>query len=256
MTVVPADTIEVAPSQLNLEGGEVKMATDVRKAGKVVWVDGELMFRVTSCLEILAKPALQYWYGKQVYLAVNANPGMSEKEALNAPYQISEDAKSRGTTIHSIVEAYKHSHEYIDGVPEQFRGYAQAFYKWTEDNHVEVVEHERTVVSREFGYAGTLDLLAKINGSELPIVVDIKTGKSIYPEAFLQLSAYRQALKEEGVEVGGVAVLLLQEDGSYQYQFTTNHYLRQFTACKILYEWLNREDIEKLKKYAKKGGGK
>jgi len=256
MTVVPTDTIEVAPSQLNLEGGEVKMVSDQRhtRRGGYYWIDGEPFVSVTEVIKVLAKPALQYWFGKEVWRAMCANPTLSEKEALNAPYQITEDAKSRGTTIHSIVEAYKHSHEYIDGVPEQFRGYAQAFYKWTEDNHVAIVEHERTVVSREFGYAGTLDLLAMLNGNKLPVVVDVKTGKDIYPDAFLQLAAYRQALKEEGQEASGVAVLLLQEGGDYKYQFSTNHPLKQFTACKVLWEWLNREDHEKVIKYARKGG--
>jgi hypothetical protein len=40
-------------------------------------------------------------------------------------------------------------------------------------------------------YAGTMDMLAEING-EMSII-DIKTGKSVWPEACLQINAYAHA---------------------------------------------------------------
>ncbi len=243
---------------LGLEEGNMTTAppkVDMRESrrGGYYWLDNEPYPQVTGILGILDKPALRYWFGRQVYMAVVANPTLSEKEALAAPYKVTEKAQDRGSTIHSIVEAYKHTQEYIDNVPPEFKGYAQAFYKWTADNHITIQEHERTVVSRKYVYAGTLDLLVTLNGNTEPIVVDVKTGKDIYPEAFLQLSAYRQALKEEGTQTGGVAVLLLQEDGSYKYQFTQCDYFRQFFACKVIWDWQNAEDVQKMKEYAKKG---
>jgi hypothetical protein len=223
------------------------------KRGGYYWIDGKPYASVTGVLDVLDKKPLRYWFGRQVYMAVVANPSLSEKEALAAPYKITSDAQSRGQTIHSIVEAYKHTKEYIDNVPQEFKGYAQAFYRWTQDNRVTIVEHERTVVSKKYGYAGTCDLLVKLNGNGTPIVVDCKTGKDIYPEAFLQLSAYRQALKEEGTTTAGVAVLLLQEDGSHKYQFSEKDYFRQFFACKVIWDWQNQDDIAKMREYAKKG---
>ena len=223
------------------------------RRGNYYWFDGEPYPSVTAILSILDKPALRYWFGKEVYRAMTASPGLGEKEALNAPYQTSSDAKDRGSTIHSIVEAYEHTQKYIENVPEKFRGYAQAFYRWTADNHITIVEHERTVVSQKYKFAGTLDMLVKLNGNEMPVVVDVKTGKDIYNEAFLQLSAYRQALKENGTQTAGVAVLLLQEDGSLKYQYTEVDFFRQFFACKVLWEWMNAEEYAKLRVYAKKG---
>jgi hypothetical protein len=224
---------------------------DARRGG-FYWLEGQPFASVTTIIGVLDKPALRYWFGKQVYLATVANPGMSEKEAMNAPYSINNSAKDRGQTIHSIVEAFKATGDYIEGIPAEFRGYAQAFYKWTQDNHAAIIDHERTVVSRKHGFAGTLDLLVTLNGSDKKVVVDVKTGKDIYMEAYLQLAAYRQALKEEGTEVAGVAVLLLQENGSYKYEYQETNMFREFFACKVLWEWLNAEDIAKVTAYARK----
>jgi hypothetical protein len=257
--IIDFDNLEPLGEEVNLseltEGREDMPRLDNREArrGGYYWLEGKPYPSVTRMLEVLDKPALRYWFGREVFRAMAANPGLSEKEALNAPYQLSDSAKARGSTVHSIVEAYRHSKTYIEGVPEPYRGYAQAFYRWTEDNHVEILEHERTVVSRKHAYAGTLDLLCTLNGTGKPVLIDVKTGKDIYPEAFLQLSAYRQALKEEGTEVSAIGVLLLQEDGAYKYQCGDFDCFRQFFACKVLWEWLHAEEYEKMKAYARKG---
>src|SRR5207237_6771148 len=50
---------------------------------------------------------------------------------------------------------------------------------------------ERTVYCESCGYAGTLDLYARVEGALT--VLDWKSGRAIYPEAFLQNVAYRHA---------------------------------------------------------------
>ena len=213
------------------------------RRGGFYWNDGKPFVSVTTVLQVLDKPALRYWFGKQVYLAMVKDPTLNEKAALSAPYQVSDKAKSRGSTIHSIVEAYKAGAK-VEDVPEEFRGYNQALHLWIGDNHVEILEHERTVKHEGHRYAGTLDLLVKLNGNDKPLIVDVKTGKDIYPEAFLQLSAYAAALYEEGVEAD-MAVLLLKEDGKYKFERGEPN-MTAFLACKTLWEWLNLEDNKKL----------
>jgi len=220
------------------------MSNIKNRRGGFYWVGGEPFVSVTTVLGCIAKPALRWWFGKEVYLAMVKDPTLSQKEALSAPWSSSSKAKSRGSTVHSIVEVYKKSGKILDSIPEQFKGYAEAFYSWIEDNHVEVLEHERTVVSKKYGFAGTLDLLVKLNGGGR-LVVDVKTGKAIYPEAFLQLSAYKQALSEEGIEVKDTAVLLLKENGKYAFEKGQVD-LDVFLAAKRLWLWLNREMVEKI----------
>jgi hypothetical protein len=205
---------------------------------------------VTQTINVISKPQLQYWFGKQVYWATIQDPTISEKEALSAPYQTTARAATRGSTIHSIVESYKHTKEHIETVPEEYRGYAQAFYNWVNDNDIEIIEHERTVFSREYEFAGTLDLLVKNKQSEKTFIIDVKTGKGIYPEAFLQLSAYKQALKEEGQEVDHIAVLLLKEDGKYEFGQGEER-LDVFLAAVKLWEFKNPDLMEIVNVYKK-----
>ena len=223
--------------------------TDQRRGG-FYWLDKIPYVSVTQVLSIIDKPQLRYWFGKQVYYAMVKDPTLKEQEALSAPYKTTEKAAERGTTVHSIVESYKHTKKHIDGIPDKYRGYAHAFYSWVEDNQAELLEHERTVVSKQHGFAGTLDLLAKL-GDKI-FVIDIKTGKDIYPEAFLQLSAYQYALAEEGTVTDGTGVCLLMENGSYKFAEGRQE-LKPFLAAKALWEWKNKEQMEIFKVYRKGG---
>ena len=71
-----------------------------------------------------------------------------------------------------------------------------AFEDWAKSVHLKPLAIEQVVFSTRHEFAGTLDLLAEING--VVTVVDFKTGKSIYAESHLQNVAYRVALAEMG----------------------------------------------------------
>lgn len=226
------------------------------KRGGYYWKGEKPYISVTKVLEIIDKPALRYWVGKEVYYAMVNNPSLTEQEALAAPYKTSDSAKSRGSTIHSIVEAYKHTQEYLDGIPAEFAGYATAFYNWVKDNDIEILEHEKTIFSEEHGYAGTCDLIVKNRQSGKTFLVDVKTGKDIYPEAFLQLSAYKQALEEEGIKIDHIAVCLLQEDKSYKFGEGEPR-LDVFLNAMQLWRWKNEDIVKKVGKQLplKQNGG-
>jgi CRISPR/Cas system-associated exonuclease Cas4 (RecB family) len=213
------------------------------KRGGFYWKGDKPYASVTQIISIIDKPALRWWYGKQVYLAMVKDPSLQEKEALSSPYKASNKAKERGTTVHSIVEFYKIGKK-IE-IAKEWEGYAKAFDKWFKELNVKSMEHERSVFSEKHQFAGTLDLLVKINGDALPTVVDVKTGKEIYSEAFIQTSAYKFALEENGIKVKETAVLLLHDDGTYTYKIGADKF-RGFLACKTLWELINEEDLLKV----------
>ena len=215
------------------------------------WVNDKAYPSVTQILTIIDKPALRYWFGKQVYEAMAVNPNLTEQEALATPYKLRDSAKDRGTAVHDIVEAWENTGKVV-GLEGPFKGYAQAFQLWIDSNQIKLVEHERTVISEKYRFAGTLDLLVTINGFKLPTLIDIKTGKDLYPEVHLQLSAYEQALLETGYEIDGkklttlegTGALLLMEDGTYKFEVGKDKF-KEFLACKTIWEGLNEDLMAK-----------
>lgn len=220
---------------------------DLRR-GPFYWLNGKPMLSVTEVLKVIDKPALRYWYGQEVYYAMLKNPSMREQEALSAPYKTGKKAASRGSTVHSIVEVYKHTGQQLESIPEEFKGFASAFYKFMDEVKPEILEQEKTVFDLNNRVAGTLDMYAKVGDKYY--VLDVKTGKSIYPESEIQLSAYASMLREEGKTVDSIGVILLEigddklPTGNYQFATRTENY-KVFLSAKYLYEWINREKLIK-----------
>ena len=75
----------------------------------------------------------------------------------------------------------------------------ESWKDWTRSVALEPLAIERTVYCERCGYAGTFDLYARVRG--VLSLLDWKSGKAIYPEAFLQNVAYRHAAERRGLPV-------------------------------------------------------
>ena len=71
-----------------------------------------------------------------------------------------------------------------------------AFSDWAAKVNLKPKLIEQIVFSTRHGYAGTMDLMAEVDGVDT--LVDFKTSKAVYAEAHLQTAAYRVALQEMG----------------------------------------------------------
>jgi predicted RecB family nuclease len=92
-----------------------------------------------------------------------------------------------------------------------------AYERWRSTVNLEPLEVEKTVFHSGLGYAGTMDLLARINGEIA--VVDFKTSRSLYEEYDLQVAAYGMALDDmwEGpVSRGYIVRIPKTPDDSFQ----------------------------------------
>lgn len=231
-----------------------------KRRGGFYWEEGQPFLSVTTALSVINKEALMWWANKQVYWAMVLDPSLNEKEALAAPYRKSKKAMFRGTDVHAAVEHYKNTKMYLQGLEEPIKTYIKAFYNWVIDNDVEILVNEKSIISKKYGYAGTFDLLVRFRKSGRILIVDIKTGKDIYRDVFIQLSAYRAALVEEGVfeKLGidvkdvGIAVCNLQTGqddlptGAYQFLEGDKDMLGAFLAAKYLWEMRNEEKIVRI----------
>jgi hypothetical protein len=111
---------------------------------------------------------------------------------------------SIGTIAHETIRGI------LKGVDVTFEDYSQSeilaaqvpvekFKAWYKAHSVEVILCEQPLVSEKYRYGGTLDLYAKINGKLT--LLDWKTGANFYKEHFIQLSANKQLLEENGYKV-------------------------------------------------------
>lgn len=115
----------------------------------------------------------------------------------------------RGTIVHGALEAYLAGKPADQGTIEaQLREARVPLNMWKStaamisglmeflhDEEPEVYWSESTAYSRQHGYAGTPDLIARmrVGGTLQNVIVDVKTSKAIYDETALQLCAYARA---------------------------------------------------------------
>ena len=214
--------------------------TKKRRAG-YYWLNEKPYVSVTNVLKVIDKAALRYWFGQQVFLAVAKDPGLNMREALAAPYRTTKKAATRGSFIHNLIENYKPNPNIdINNVPEEYKGYVDAFVKWHKDFNPKFLECEKSVFNHEHKYAGTLDVKALIGGRK--VLIDFKTSKdgAVYDEAHLQLSAYCEA---EGTKKA--FIVGLGENGNYQHVEAQLNF-DVFLAAKKIWEFKNRKQLETL----------
>lgn len=143
-------------------------------------IDGVWYPRVTSIVNIKAKPALYRFYG-----SVNS---FAEGE------MIKNRSAEEGTLIHEVVQ------NYLTGKKNEYDPRVEPSLKALEEfmgvKKINLLPEwvERRIMSFKERYAGTIDGLAMIDGKFG--VLDIKTSQEIYKDYNLQTAAYFDALSE------------------------------------------------------------
>ncbi|MBI2013712.1 MAG: hypothetical protein HYS87_02720 [Candidatus Colwellbacteria bacterium] len=149
-------------------------------------IDGVWYPRVTSIVNIKAKPALYRFYGSVQSFA--------EGEAIK------NRSAEEGTLIHEAVQNFMVG-KAVSPDPRTEPS-IKALKSFLEAKHIQFVPEwiERRILSFKERYAGTIDALALIDGKFG--VLDIKTSQEIYRDFNLQTAAYFDALNEsvEGLQ--------------------------------------------------------
>jgi hypothetical protein len=147
----------------------------------------------------IPKPGLNRWFLKTIASTAAAErvklAGMTQKEVTDylmgtLANSNRDNAAQVGSRVHSKAEKISKGEEVADLAPDE-QPFIDRFREFVVDFHPIYVEAETTVFNRRYGYAGTLDAVVEIAGKRY--VLDIKTGKAIWPEVGLQLAAYKNA---------------------------------------------------------------
>jgi hypothetical protein len=145
----------------------------------------------TTFLDIIDKPDLHAWQ-----MAVG----------LEKAVEVQLDSSERGTRVHKACEDLANGDDAV--CMEEELPCVVGFVNWFNKHQPEIIETELFVISKYYGFAGTVDLVCKIDG-ELWII-DLKTG-STQPSHGLQLKAYQQAYSEMTGLEGRMGVLRLTD---------------------------------------------
>jgi len=169
---------------------------------------------------------------KSVTTLINAHLGWSKgaligwtrKHCLKGEdsMAIMKEAGRIGTLAHKMIE------EFIKGGVVNLDSYSAleisqaktayyGYYTWFADNNVEFLETEMKLVSEKYGFGGTFDAIAIVNGKL--VICDWKTSRFVHDEFLVQLAAYRQLIHENTEhKIRGAILLKLdkEEKGIYE----------------------------------------
>jgi len=127
--------------------------------------------------------------------------------------------------------------QYSKEVQAQAKQTHKNFLHWLKSNKMKVIALEKHMVSEEYKYGGTPDLIATVN--KKLAVVDWKSSKAVYDTYWLQLGAYRQLVKEDmGLDVQEVHILRISKDYSgwdHMYRQIQPWMWQGFEACLTLH---------------------
>lgn len=220
------------------------------------YLDGKMMTGTTTCLGVLAKPALVPWAANLGAAEAFLKASEMEPDALNAfagdiqeaiqkfgkingdackwlddrnpAFKLArqkhnerkETAGQHGTDTHLLVESYVNHCLANGGAPVQLEVEAivQPFVDWSVANVKEFLFAERAMHDPDLFFAGTADF-AYVGVDGRRYIGDFKTSSGIYGiDYWLQVSAYRHLAEKEGdAPYDGMTVVRIgKDDGKFE----------------------------------------
>lgn len=164
---------------------------------------------------------------EEAWKAIKRSAGRDEaiKYLANVRYRKSEQAKLRGSAVHTIAEKLALGTD-PGPIEPHLKPYVEQLARWLAHFQPEFLLAEAPVYNPERGYAGTTDGIMLLGGSR--VIFDYKTtehppggekARPPWPEVALQLCAYRRA-----TEVGVLREQVTTERGRYYvYDPTVQH---------------------------------
>lgn len=113
---------------------------------------------------------------------------------------ILDKAAAFGTIIHDgchqIAAGDTPSVEVAESDAEKAGQLLSAYWEWFEANVTEVLHCEEPFVNKQYSFGGTPDLIVILNGSDKPVIIDIK---AIWPPSKTQQTVYEMQLAAQGM---------------------------------------------------------
>lgn len=192
--------------------------------------NGQRVPSVTTYLGILNKPALIHWSWE---LGV---AGLDYRK-------VRDQAGDTGTLVHYLIlcQLKKEEPDLSGYTPQAVASAASPmnkFNEWLKGKDIRPTLLETPLVSEKYGFGGMPDFYGVVDGSLM--LLDFKTGKEVYQEAFCQVSAYKRLLEELGHSVEYVKIIRIgkSDDEGFEERAVGNleNHWKIFLACQQIYE--------------------
>lgn len=195
------------------------------------WEEG--YFSVTTILDVRHKKNLWYW-----------KMAIGQEESS----RIAEEAAQIGTKAHRRLEQLLNGQKFKN-TPVDIKRHIDSYHRWADIYQPTDIKTETFVYSDKYGYAGTADLICKINGEDW--LIDFKTSKNTHPKMGygIQVKAYAYAYEEmTGVKCRmGVLQLGMPTKKGWMFR-ESQEPMNLFIAHKIIFDWqLQHEPIKEPK---------
>lgn len=197
--------------------------------GHIYEKDGEKFPSVTTVLQILGSKKLLKWANYQGFKHIDID-------------KVLETSSTFGTIAHSIVQSIvdKDNAEVLppkDALMElDLKKLSKKFYDEINKHTWETVYTEHTLISKELGYAGTLDWLCKYD--EKTTLFDFKTSKMVKTNHILQLGGYKNLLeKEENIKIEQAGIILISANACKIHMFDIEEIIKAGEAFDILHQF-------------------
>lgn len=210
---------------------------------------------VTGILKVLDKSdALMAWASRMTaeaammlhpqfdaILAATGPDGLRKALTERSGWKRDESA-SLGSEVHTLAD------QLVRGltleIPERSAGHVEHYKNWWLASGWIIRLTEAALVNPEIGYGGTLDLLCYDRDGKT-VLADIKTGRNVYSEAALQLTAYGMATWIEAPNavygmpaVDRYVIIHVTADGVKEIEVPVGDLERSaFRACVELAKW-------------------
>ena len=174
------DEIPAPPPLFRYDASGQRYYAEVTSSGDVIWYPSvTTVIRATSPMA----PGLLQWYIKH-----GENAG-----------KMRDDAAERGTQMHVLIADYLTGEDVLlDGLPEFQAKALASFDAFATEYEVEPLAIEILLHSKDHVFAGTADLICRMNykGQRVTALIDFKSGENFYRDHAVQLEMYRYAWDE------------------------------------------------------------
>ena len=138
------------------------------------------------------RPSVTTIIGNTVHKGIGFEMWLGNHPSYKIACEERDAAANRGTEVHELAERYMLGDE-VSGSTDEVNKHLMSFEKFWLEKEVQLIETELFMWHKDVPWAGTCDIIAKINGKNY--IIDIKTG-NYYKSHEIQLNMYAELLSK------------------------------------------------------------